>query len=154
MLSVSSAWTVTLTFLLCLAGLGQAFIAGSHKAVHSSSFAGGRALTQPQPCVAGSWGSLVMSAGPQIEVVKTPTNEQLASLGVADWPTWGCDVSKFPWTYDEAETAYVLEGEVTVTPSDGRDAATFGKGDLVTFPQGMQCVWDVKKAISKHYRFG
>jgi hypothetical protein len=35
---------------------------------------------------------------------------------------------------------------VTVTPSDGRKAATFGKGDFVTFPAGMSCTWDVTEA--------
>lgn len=32
------------------------------------------------------------------------------------WPTWGCGVSKFPWSYGENETCYVLEGRVVVTP--------------------------------------
>jgi uncharacterized cupin superfamily protein len=26
-------------------------------------------------------------------------------------------------------------------------------GDFVTFPAGMDCVWDVKEAIHKHYNF-
>ena len=30
----------------------------------------------------------------------------------------------------------------------------FGKGDLVTFPQGMECTWHVIKPIRKHYNFG
>jgi uncharacterized cupin superfamily protein len=25
---------------------------------------------------------------------------------------------------------------------------------LVTFPQGLSCVWNVKKAVKKHYKFG
>lgn len=60
-------------------------------------------------------------------------------LGVASffmavsWGTWGCGVSKFPWTYDQKESCYLLNGKVTVTPTDGRKAATFGKGDFVTF---------------------
>jgi hypothetical protein len=29
-----------------------------------------------------------------------------------------------------------------------------GKGDLVTFPTGMKCTWDVKVPVRKHYRFG
>ncbi len=31
---------------------------------------------------------------------------------------------------------------------------TLSKGDLCTFPEGMSCTWDVKKAINKHYKFG
>ena len=47
------------------------------------------------------------------------------------------DVSNFPWTYDSNESCYLLTGKVTVTPTDGRKPATFGKGDFVTFPAGM-----------------
>ena len=45
------------------------------------------------------------------------------------------EVSEFPWHYDEMETCYLLEGDVTVTP-DGGQPVRFGKGDLVTFPVG------------------
>lgn len=24
------------------------------------------------------------------------------ALGVRSWPTWGCEASKFPWSYDSA----------------------------------------------------
>jgi hypothetical protein len=47
------------------------------------------------------------------------------------------DFSKFPWTYDSHESCYLLAGQVTVTPTDGRKPATFGKGDFVTLPAGM-----------------
>ncbi len=40
-------------------------------------------------------------------------------LGVTSWPTWGCEASKLPWTYDSAETAYLLRGRVVVTPDGG-----------------------------------
>ena len=61
-------------------------------------------------------------------------------------------MSKFPWHYDSTESAYVLEGKVTVTPNDG-EAVTFGKGDFVTFPAGMSCTWDVHEPIQKHFMF-
>lgn len=28
-----------------------------------------------------------------------------------------------------------------------------GRGDLVIFPAGMRCVWDVRVPVRKHYRF-
>ena len=56
-----------------------------------------------------------------------------------NWGTWGCDAGSFPWSYGENESCYLLAGKVTVTPTDGRKAATFGKGDFVTFPAGMSC---------------
>ena len=53
-----------------------------------------------------------------------------------------------PWTYDDTETEYILEGEVIVTPTtDPSSAVTVGPGDLVTFPSGMSCTWDVKKVM-------
>ncbi len=88
-----------------------------------------------------------------ISVVHNPSADQLQQLGVADWPTWSCGVSCFPWTYDEQETCLLLEGDVTVTP-DGEEPVRFGAGDLVTFAAGLSCSWDVHAAVRKHYRFG
>lgn len=64
----------------------------------------------------------------------------------------GCEASK-PWTYSGTETCYILEGEVVVTLDDGRNPVTVGAGDMVVFPDGMSCTWDVKRAIRKHYNF-
>lgn len=89
----------------------------------------------------------------KITVEHHPSQERLTELGVSSWSTWSKEVSIFPWTYSEQEVAYVLEGEVTVTPKGG-EPVSFGKGDLVTFPSGLSCTWEVKKPLRKHYRFG
>ena len=89
----------------------------------------------------------------QIIVEHHPDPARLQALGVSGWPTWSKEVSSFPWTYGEQEIAYVLEGEVTVTPKGG-EPVSFGKGDLVTFPAGLACTWEVKKPLRKHYQFG
>ena len=89
----------------------------------------------------------------EIEVVSQPDQEFLEKKGVFSWGTWGCGVSKFPWSYDQTESCYILEGKVTVTPTDERKPATFGKGDFVTFPAGMSCTWDVTEAVNKHFMF-
>jgi uncharacterized cupin superfamily protein len=73
----------------------------------------------------------------------------LQELGVKSWPTWGCGVSKFPWSYDSAETAYVLKGRVVVTPAGSSEGVEVKAGDLVTFPAGVSCEWDVTEAIHK-----
>ena len=92
-------------------------------------------------------------AAREIQLVRNPDEKQLKDLGVERWPTWGCETSVFPWSYDSAETAYVLKGEVVVTPTNGGAPVTVKAGDLVTFPAGMSCTWDVKSAIHKHYKF-
>ena len=88
-----------------------------------------------------------------IEIVNNPDEKDLDEEGVKSWPIWEKEESVFPWTYDDKETCYLLEGEVVVTP-DGGEPVTFGKGDLVVFPEGMKCTWDIRKAVKKHYRFG
>lgn len=93
------------------------------------------------------------STGPEIEVIRQPDETFLEQKGVFDWGTWGCGASTFPWTYDQTESCYLLAGKVTVTPTDGRSPASFGKGDFVTFPAGMSCTWDVQEAVKKHYMF-
>lgn len=89
----------------------------------------------------------------EIQIDRQPSQEKLSQLGVPSWSIWTKEVSEFPWTYDEAETCYFLEGEVTVTP-DGGTAVNMGKGDLVTFPAGMSCTWTIHRPVKKHYQFG
>ncbi len=87
----------------------------------------------------------------EIKVEKL-NNEQLKKHGVFNWPVWTKEASKFDWHYDSVEECYFLDGEVTVTASDGKEAA-FGKGDFVTFPAGLSCTWNIKNPVRKHYRF-
>jgi uncharacterized cupin superfamily protein len=42
---------------------------------------------------------------------------------------------------------------VVVTPDDGVPVE-IAAGDLVVFPAGMSCCWEVLKPVRKHYRFG
>lgn len=93
---------------------------------------------------------------PEITVTKMSKDEAQAKYQVSSWGTWGCEVSKFDWQYSGTETAYVLEGEVTVTPTGDWSSCKATKieaGDLVVFPDGMTCVWDVTKPIKKHFNF-
>ncbi|MFH1723951.1 MAG: cupin domain-containing protein [Elusimicrobiota bacterium] len=85
-------------------------------------------------------------------IVEKPDEGRLKELGVSSWPIWTKEPSRFPWHYDDRETCYFLEGEVVVEA--GGRSVTLGPGELVTFPRGMDCVWTVKKAVRKHYRFG
>jgi len=87
-----------------------------------------------------------------ITIKTNPTADELQVLGVTSWPIWTKEVSRFDWSYDTEETCYVLEGAVTVTP-EGGEPVSIHAGDLVTFPKGMRCVWDISAPIRKHYRF-
>jgi uncharacterized cupin superfamily protein len=84
---------------------------------------------------------------------RNPSPAKLDVLGVFDWPVWEKGVSAFPWSYEETETCYLLAGEVVVTP-EGGEPVTLRKGDLVTFPAGLRCTWDIRTPVRKHYRFG
>ncbi|MDJ0733295.1 MAG: cupin domain-containing protein [Nostocaceae cyanobacterium] len=87
-----------------------------------------------------------------IKIEHQPTSERLNELGVFKWGIWQKEASKFPWTYDSQETCYFLEGDVIVTP-DGGQPVQMGKGDLVTFPAGMSCTWEIRSDVKKHYIF-
>ena len=97
--------------------------------------------------------SVSMASVQEIEVISQPDQAFLEKKGVFGWGTWGCGVSKFPWTYSENESCYLLAGKVTVTPDGGGRPVTFGKGDFVTFPAGMSCTWDVTEEVKKHFMF-
>jgi uncharacterized cupin superfamily protein len=88
----------------------------------------------------------------QITVEHNPSPAKLEVMGVYDWPTWTKEPSTFPWTYDTGETCYILEGRVTVTP-EGGEPVELGEGDLIKFPAGMSCTWQIHETISKHYEF-
>lgn len=88
----------------------------------------------------------------KIKIDHAPVKNQLEQLGVFDWPIWTKEISEFPWYYDSAETCYFLEGEVIVSTVDGRQVH-IGRGDLVTFPAGLRCTWNVIQPVRKHYIF-
>lgn len=81
---------------------------------------------------------------------RNPAPGKLEVMSVYDWPVWEKEVSRFDWTYERAETCYFLEGRVVVTP-DGGDPVEFAAGDLVSFPAGLACVWEVLEPVRKHY---
>lgn len=87
-----------------------------------------------------------------ITIVRQARQEELEKQDVFSWPIWTKEVSTFPWTYDDRETCYFLEGEVTVTPEAG-EPVRMGAGDLVTFPRGMRCTWEISNPVRKHYTF-
>ena len=68
-----------------------------------------------------------------------------------EWSVWECEPSTFDWQYAQKEIAYVYQGKVKVKTKTGEAMIT--KGDLVTFPKGLSCTWNVLEKIRKVYRF-
>lgn len=86
-----------------------------------------------------------------ITIEHNPSESKLNVLDVYSWPIWQKEVSCFPWHYDMEEVCFLIEGKVTVSANG--EKYEFGKGDLVTFPQGLSCEWQIHEPVKKHYQF-
>ena len=84
--------------------------------------------------------------------IRKPKMEDIEKEGIMSWPIWEKEISRFDWHYDETEECYLLEGKAVVETNDG-EKVQFGKGDFVTFPKGLSCVWEIKEPVKKHYNF-
>jgi uncharacterized protein len=77
--------------------------------------------------------------------------QEAARRGITAWPVWEKEPSRFPATYDSTEECYILEGEFSVI--EGNVTVSFSPGDFVVFPAGLNCIWDIKQKVKKHYNF-
>jgi hypothetical protein len=84
--------------------------------------------------------------------IRKPTTADMEKEGVMSWPIWEKETSRFEWHYDQTEECYLLEGSVVVE-TDAGEKIQFGKGDFVTFPKGLSCVWEIKEPVRKHYNY-
>ena len=89
---------------------------------------------------------------PEIKIEHNPSEGRLKELGVANWDIWEKEVSEFSIDFDETETAFVLEGEILVTPEGGAPVRIL-PGDLVIFPEGLNSTWQVIKPLRKQYSY-
>ncbi len=85
----------------------------------------------------------------QISVVALDSNTA-REKGYFDWPTWERGVSRFAWHYDSVETCYLTQGKAVIETEDGN--VEIEAGDFVTFPAGLDCVWDIREPVGKHYQ--
>ena len=83
--------------------------------------------------------------------VTTPSKVEVSKMDFSRWGTWECGVSTFPWSYDATETCYILAGHVVVETKNGK--TEFKQGDLVVFPKGLTCKWNVLEPVRKYYKF-
>jgi len=86
----------------------------------------------------------------QITIEHNPSPMKLEAMYVESWPVWSKEVSTFEWTYERKETAYILAGEAVVTPKDG-EPVTIRARDLVNFAKGLECTWEIRVPVRKHY---
>jgi uncharacterized cupin superfamily protein len=80
------------------------------------------------------------------------SNEQFQNLNIKDWSSWSCEPSVFNWEYTEDETAFIFEGKVLVKTDT--EEVTIQAGDLVEFPSGLKCTWNVIETVRKVYKMG
>ena len=66
------------------------------------------------------------------------------------WSVWECEPKSFDWNYAEWEIAYIYEGKVLIKTEGGEVEIT--AGDMVTFPKGLSCRWEVLQKIRKVYK--
>ncbi|ONK63895.1 uncharacterized protein A4U43_C07F20030 [Asparagus officinalis] len=88
-----------------------------------------------------------------IIVERNPSESRLFELRIKSWPKWSCPPGKFSFKFDAKETCYLLKGKVKVYTKGSSECIEFGAGDLVIFPKGLGCTWDVSASIDKHYKF-
>ncbi len=84
--------------------------------------------------------------------VEQPSEQTIKDRKVKTWPIWEKESSRFDWHYDKSEECYLIEGRVVVETEEGKKVE-IKKGDFVTFPQGLSCIWDIKAPVKKHYNF-
>jgi len=83
--------------------------------------------------------------------IKQLTEEEIAQKGIRSWPVWEKEISRFSWSYDSTEQCYIVEGDVVIETENGN--FTVKPGDFVTFEKGLECIWDIRSAVKKHYNF-
>ncbi len=80
-------------------------------------------------------------------LVKSPCSASLIiQYGIKNWPIWECEPSNFIWDYDEKEIFLIIEGEANIKTETGENYY-IKSGDLVKFPSGLSCKWQITKSI-------
>jgi uncharacterized protein len=62
---------------------------------------------------------------------------------------WSCDAGRYEFYFDYDEFVYLVEGEMTVC--QGEQRWPMRAGDTAHFPQGVTCVWEIQKRITKYF---
>ncbi|OIW21332.1 hypothetical protein TanjilG_32423 [Lupinus angustifolius] len=92
----------------------------------------------------------------RITIETNPPNSRLEELNVKYWPKWAGPPGKYHVKYEAEQICYLLKGKVKVYPrptESSSEFVEFGAGDLVIFPEGLCCTWEVFIAVDKYYKF-
>jgi uncharacterized cupin superfamily protein len=84
-------------------------------------------------------------------LVRQISREEIESRGIRKWPIWTKEISRFNHVYDGDEECLFLEGDVVIETNEGN--FILKPGDFVVFKDGLDCTWDVRKPVKKHYFF-
>ncbi len=84
-------------------------------------------------------------------IVEKLSEDEINKRGIRNWPIWEKEISRFPWTYEDEEECLIIEGEFQLECDEG--IFIVKSGDFVTFKIGLECIWEIKKPIKKHYNF-
>ena len=80
------------------------------------------------------------------------TDKELNDMNICSWNPWECEQSTFDWQYEQEEWCYLFEGRVMIKTETGYEVE-IKKGDLVKFPKGLKCTWNVFDKVRKAYIF-
>jgi len=76
--------------------------------------------------------------------IKKMAIEEARAMGIEQWDLWqDDDLSPQYWFLKRPETFYILEGELLI--KEGEKEYHLAPGDMAAFPQGMHCLWQLKK---------
>ena len=85
-------------------------------------------------------------------IVRKPTEQETEDC--RQWPVWSCENSEFEWMYTQTEKCLIIEGQVEVRNLPANDLSiSFGQGDFVELPDGLNCIWKITQPIKKYYDF-
>ena len=87
-------------------------------------------------------------------LIKSPCSASvIIQYGIKNWPIWECEPRHFSWKYFEKEICLIIEGEAKIMTEKG-ESYLIKSGDLVEFPEGLSCEWQIIKSLKKHFRVG
>ena len=87
-------------------------------------------------------------------LIKSPCSASvIIQYGIKNWPVWECEPSNFLRNYSEKEVCFIVEGEAKIKTKAG-ESYFIKSGDLIEFPKGLSCEWQIIKSFKKHFRLG